>query len=284
MPKRSAQPPTRNPLAQAFKEDGREFVRRSRRLQIDALVILAVFLMVALYVTNATGLSKSAGFSMAAFVAIVAALVTIAVTLPVAMYFVHVLRVYRPVFELLEWLAEDERLSWLAFDGSGQIPDDPAAALGRIGDRTGDMADYLRVRALQEQGKFDEAKTALRKWTPADPVELVRHARVAELVAFDTTGVDGLASVRAMAEALSDEGARQRVLVRVAVVDARRAGEDGCYSLDGLLAARQMLAREELPELDMRTRLRRPEFRSGILLLVACLPTVALVVLALRGL
>jgi hypothetical protein len=44
-----------------------------------------------------------------------------------------------------------------------------------------------------------------------------------------------------------------------------------------------MLAREELPRLDMRARLRRPELRSGIMLLVACLPPVALVVLALKG-
>jgi hypothetical protein len=263
--------------------DGRDVVHRSRRLQIDALVILAIFLMVALYGANTTGLMKSAGFSMAAFVAILAALVAIAATLPVTVYFVHVLRVYRPVFELLEWLADDERRAWLAFDGNEQIPADPAAALERIGDRSGDMAGYLRVRALQEQGRLDEAQTALNEWTPADPVELVRRARVAELVAFDSTGVDGLAAVRAMAEVLSDEVAKQRVLVRVAVADARRAGEDGCYSLDGLLEARRMLAREELPRLDMRARLRRPELRSGIMLLVACLPPVALVVLALKG-
>lgn len=163
MPTKSAQPSAKNPLARTFKADGRQVARRSRRLQILALAILAVFLILAFYEAHAAGLLTSPGLSMAAFVAVWAAMLAIMFTLPFAAYFWHALRVYRPAFELLEWFADDGRRSRLAFDGNGQVPADLAAVLERIGDRIGDQASYFRVRALQEQGKLHEAETALEE-------------------------------------------------------------------------------------------------------------------------
>jgi hypothetical protein len=194
--------------------------------------------------------------------------------------YLFVVRPFRPVSELGSWSLDNARLTWAALDGVAAVPGDPEATLDRLGKKKGALAASLRVAALWQSGDAEAAHRELNSWMPKDALDRTRHARWAEMLVFDETGLDGLDGVREVAAEITDEDARSRQLTSLAIEGARRAVDRGEPVLAAMTAARRQSGKLQTTTLGFGARNMTPDNIFRVLLVVSCLPVLGLLSLA----
>ncbi|HEX7490594.1 MAG TPA: hypothetical protein VF337_02695, partial [Candidatus Limnocylindrales bacterium] len=181
---------------------------------------------------------------------------------------------------LSSWSPDNARLTWAAFDGDAVVPGDPEATLDRLGKKKGGLAASLRVAALWQMGDFAAAHRELDAWTPGDAMDRTRHARWAEMLAFDETGADGLEGVREVAKEITDDDARSRQLTSLAIEGARRAVDRGEPVLAAMAETRRSLGRLPTTTLGFMARNLTPDNVFRAFFVASCLPVIVLLSLA----
>lgn len=276
MPSTSAGSARLNALSTVLKNDQRRLIRRAQRAEI---VVLATCL-VATLIGLAAGLATALGD--ATFAVVFVGLLAIVLPVQIALIYVFALRPGRPFWELAMLTVDSARQNWAALDGVPRVPATPEAMLDRVGDRTDNLATLLRVGALWQTGDLPAARAAMAGWMPGDdPVDRARHARWTELLAYEDTGVDGLAAVKPIVQAVPDTASRQRQLASMAIEEAARRAQRGEPALEGLAEARGALGDVDFPTFGWQDRLRSPGFRFGLIFAISWLPVIG-VLLVMR--
>ncbi|HEX7592371.1 MAG TPA: hypothetical protein VF375_10515 [Candidatus Limnocylindrales bacterium] len=267
--------PRPDPLGAALRTERKELRRIVRRVRF---VALAGYVGIAA-LAFVTGLWRVMPGNTA-FVVAWAGILAIMLPLNIGAEYLFVVRPFRPVAELSTWSLDNARLMWKAVDGLASVPGDPEATLDRLGKKRGGLAASLRVAALWQLGDLASAHRELDAWTPKDALDRTRHARWAEMLAFDETHVDGLGGVRVVAEEIPDENARSRQLTSLAIEGARRAVDRGEPVLASMTATRRSLGMLRTSTLGFVARNTTPDNVFRVLLAVSCLPVVGLLSLA----
>lgn len=133
-----------------------------------------------------------------------------------------------PGAQVLRWANGSAIAAWIDLDG-GSPPADADEALARLAGRRDDDAVAMRAAWLASADRTAELRGVLEDWSPADPVNVARNARMASILALLEGVVDDLREAWEAASAIPDPRLKMEQQVRVLVEDARRkitAGED----------------------------------------------------------
>jgi hypothetical protein len=268
-------PPRPDPLGAALTAERKELRRTVRRIRFAALAGYVGIAALAFL----TGLWRVMPGNVAFVVAWAGILATM-LPLNIGAEYLFVVRPFRPVAELSTWSLDNARLMWEAVDGLASVPGDPESTLDRLGKKRGGLAASLRVAALWQLGDLTAAHKELAAWTPKDALDRTRHARWTEMLAFDEAHVDGLDSVRVVAEEILDEDARSRQLTSIAIEGARRAVDRGEPVLASMTATRRSLGKLQTTTLGFVAKNMTPDNVFRVFFAVSCLPVIGLLSLA----
>jgi len=264
-----------DPLGAALKSERKVLRRAVSRVRIFALAVVVGIAALA----AVTGLWREMPGNTA-FIFLWAGILAVMLPVNIGAEYLFVVRPFRPIAELSRWSLDNARLSWEATDGVPSVPREPQAVLDRLGKKKGGLAASLRVAALWQMGDAAAAHRELSAWIPKDGLDRARHARWAEMLAFDETGVDGLDGVRKVAAEITDEDARSRLLTSVAIDTARRAVNRGEPVLAAMAETRRSLGTLPTRTRGFRSRFVNPDNFYRVLFAVSCLPVIVLLSLA----
>jgi hypothetical protein len=131
----------------------------------------------------------------------------------------------RPARDLVTWAAAEEARQaaeeWQSID-SGKPPTSPVEALSRLGERTGDLAKALRLRALMEIRRWDLCRAELDSWHPDAPISRAQRQLFLLALASSHEPIDEYATQTAIDE-IADEGDRHRAVAEFGLWKASRA-------------------------------------------------------------
>jgi hypothetical protein len=222
-------PPEPDSLALAKRE-----LRRARTRALALLVATYLIAVGALLVLTLMG-TPAEWWGAALFLAFVAMAPLLA-----ASTWLMMRRRFWPGIQTLRWANGSANAAWIVLDGGGP-PADADEALARLVGRADDDAVAMRAAWLASADRTAELRSVLDGWSPADPVNVARHARAASVLSLLEGVVDDLGPAWEAASAIQDPSLRVEQQARVFIEDSRRRAAGGEDPFPPLVEARHLL-------------------------------------------
>jgi hypothetical protein len=232
-----------------LRAETKRLAGRARRMSIGALAAFTVLVVAAAI----TGLYRLLPDNWA-FALVFAGIIALVLPLNAAVSYFLIARPLAPAREMISLFDASSRWSWALVDGNPEVPTDAETMLRRIGKRDDATAKLIRAAALAKKGDLLAARGILDGWHPSDAAEVARKSRIAEQLAFELTGRDGIAEVKDAVAAIPDDLTRKQQLAFVVVQEACRKVAGGEPVMDSLRDARLQIGRLESPYLRLRER------------------------------